>query len=287
MSEINFDGQMTKNKKLIEVIALAKRAASSRSGILITGAHGTGKTALAKWIHRLSRPHQGITEISLREMTVSQLTKDLSRMTQGTIILDGLDECPIEVQGFLMQFISQVETEKTIRFIATSCREVRSLVRQEQIRQDLYYRLSVVTLDMPSLEDRTEDILDLSRFYLEVHSFLQGKTGLRLTEEAGARLLDWAWPGNIRELENVIERSVTLAGEANFIDQSSIQFDLQNQSEMRDFGPGMSLSEVERRLILQTLEMTSQNRTRAAQILGISIRTLRNKLNEYREMEAI
>jgi two-component system response regulator FlrC len=119
-------------------------------------------------------------------------------------------------------------------------------------------------------------------FVLEVSQIMHGKSGLSLTADAFNRLNTWNWPGNIRELENVLERAVVLA-KSTRIDADAIQFEAVNEDLALDFAPGMSLSEVEKRLILQTLELTAQNRTRAAQMLGISIRTLRNKLNEYRE----
>jgi two-component system response regulator AtoC len=178
-----------------------------------------------------------------------------------------------------------VQSPQRPRFISTTRRDLRAMVKADQFRQDLFYKLAVVHLEIPCLEDRREDMQNIVSFILEVTQIMHGRSGLQLSAEAWNRVMSWGWPGNIRELENVLERAVVLA-KSSTIQPQDIQLEASTEELNADFAPGMSLSEVEKRLILQTLELTAQNRTRAAQMLGISIRTLRNKLNEYRGEEA-
>lgn len=286
MSGIDFESIVTKNKKMQDVIAMARRAAGARSGLLITGAAGSGKTSLARWIHRLGRPGQPLLTLNMGAERHADLAQALRESASGTLLIEDIDQADPEQQARLMAAIEQRDESALPRLIATARHEIRSMVRQDHFRQDLYYRLSVLSLEIPSLEQRREDLCDLAAFYLEVHGLLHGRSRLGFSSEATAKLMGWAWPGNIRELENVVERAVALS-QGPVIDPALVQFDDQKGPSPGELGPGMSLSEVERRLILQTLELTSQNRTRAAQILGISIRTLRNKLNEYREAGVI
>jgi len=134
------------------------------------------------------------------------------------------------------------------------------------------------------LRDRSEDILILADFFSQVFNLMKSRSNQKLSPVAQAKLLAYSWPGNVSELENVIERAVALS-EGSMLDESVIEF-AQMESQLLP-AAGTKLSDMERKLILQTLQLTQQNKTRAAQILGISIRTLRNKLNEYREAGVI
>jgi two-component system response regulator FlrC len=155
------------------------------------------------------------------------------------------------------------------------------MVRAGQFREDLYYRLNVIPLRVPSLKERPRDIEVLSRFFVEVSCHMNGRGVKRISDEAMIKLKQWRWPGNVRELENVIERSVLMSsGETLYANDIYIAGFEPTAPELR-FGPGMTIDEAERHLIMQTLEHTNQNRTQAARMLGISIRTLRNKLHEY------
>ncbi|MBX3039492.1 MAG: sigma-54-dependent Fis family transcriptional regulator [Bdellovibrionaceae bacterium] len=268
-----------------EALEIGLSTASSPSNLLIVGANGTGKTAFARWIHqtgRLGKPMKSVSAREIRER-LQNLTDAMVEAKDGTLILEDVDLLPESAQFALVEALENRGGYQTrCRLICTSRRDLRALVRGGQFRQDLYYKITVMTVVLPSLAERLEDLESLLQFMIEVHSILQGKQGLVMSAEAMSFLRSWDWPGNIREMENVIERAVTLTS-GNVIEGSSIRFESTETVEGPEFGPGMSLSEVERRLILQTLELTSQNRTRAAQMLGISIRTLRNKLNEYKE----
>ncbi|MEN0058221.1 MAG: sigma 54-interacting transcriptional regulator [Bdellovibrio sp.] len=276
MSYFDFDALQIENRKMHEMKQLGLQLAGTQASLLISGDAGAGKTSLARYVYTKSRsPRLYCLDAK------NAAGFDFSRIEGGTLLIEDLDMASPALQAELMKLVER-EISSRPRFISTSRRDLRALVKQEQFRQDLFYRLAVVHLEIPSLTDRPEDFQNIVNFLMEVGQIMHGKSGMRLSAEAYERLRSWRWPGNIREMENVMERAVVLA-QGPVIDVDCIQFEAVVEDMGLDFAPGMSLSEVERRLILQTLELTAQNRTRAAQMLGISIRTLRNKLNEYRE----
>ncbi|MFV8248964.1 sigma 54-interacting transcriptional regulator [Bdellovibrio bacteriovorus] len=276
MSYFDFDALHIEDRRMHEVKQLSLQLASTQASLLLVGEAGVGKTSLARYIYTKSR--------SARLYCLDCKNAggfDFSRVDGGTLLIEDLDCASVALQNDLMKLVERTDGTRP-RFISTSRRDLRALVKQEQFRQDLFYKLAVVHLEIPRLEDRRQDFQNIVNFILEVSQIMHGKSGLRLTAEGYERLNSWNWPGNIRELENVLERAVVLA-KSSLIGPESIQFEAVVEGMDLDFAPGMSLSEVEKRLIIQTLELTAQNRTRAAQMLGISIRTLRNKLNEYKE----
>lgn len=276
MSYFDFEALHIEDRKMHEVKQLSMQLAPTQASLLVVGEAGVGKTSLARYIYTKSR--------SARLYTLDCKNPegfDFSKIDGGTLLIEDLDCASTSLQSDLMKLIEKADGTRP-RFISTSRRDLRAMVKQDQFRQDLFYKLAVVHLELPRLEDRGQDFLNIVNFILEVAQIMHGKSGLRLTAEAFDRLSSWNWPGNIRELENVLERAVVLA-KNSLIGPEAIQFEAMIEDMALDFAPGMSLSEVEKRLIIQTLELTAQNRTRAAQMLGISIRTLRNKLNEYKE----
>ncbi len=222
--------------------------------------------------------------------------------SESTFLLDEISEMPLLLQAKLLRVIQEGEVERlgarqpvkvNVRLVATTNRDLAQMVRAGQFREDLYYRLNVLPLRVPPLARRPRDIELLARFFLEVSSGANGRRVNGLSGEAMSKLLAWSWPGNVRELENVIERSVLLAEGETIRDDEVLISGFPGSAWGRpeageedgfprlSIAPGMTLGEAERRLILETLEYTRQNRTRAAKLLGISIRTLRNKLHEY------
>lgn len=288
MSDFDFDSGLIRNKKMIEILNLATAAAHSPAPLLLSGPSGSGKSSLARWIHQQGRLGRPLVVISAKESREKNwdLTDSWKEAKDGTLLIEEVDLSSTIFQQHLAALLEQKTEGVRPRVICTSRRELRVLARQEQFRQDLYYKITVLQLEIPALQDRKEDLIATADFILQVNSILHGKQGLRLSVYARERLLGWSWPGNIHELENVLERAVTLT-EGPEIAGESIRFDETQGLAPSDLRPGMSLFEVEKRLILQTLELTAQNRTRAAQMLGISIRTLRNKLNEYKEAGAV
>lgn len=276
MSYFDFDALQVNNRKMHEVKQLGLQLAATQASLLLVGEAGVGKTSLARYIFSKSRSAR-LYCLDCRNAGGF----DFSKVDGGTLLIEDLDCCNMPLQNELMKLVERTDGSRP-RFISTSRRDLRALVKQEQFRQDLFYKIAVVHLEVPCLQDRPEDFHSIVNFILEVSQIMHGRAGLQLSTEAITRLNAWHWPGNIRELENVLERAVVMAA-SPLIGPDLIQFEVVMDQLALDFAPGMSLSEVEKRLILQTLELTAQNRTRAAHMLGISIRTLRNKLNEYKE----
>ena len=208
----------------------------------------------------------------------------------GTLLLDEIGEITPAVQAKLLRVLQdgtfqRVGGEGTlkvdVRVIATTNRDLWKAVQEGKFREDLYYRLQVVPIYIPPLRERKEDIPLLVQHFLKMYGEREGKEGLTVSEKAMDILMDYDCPGNIRELENAVERAVILAkGKVlkpeNFFVGSMFR-------EREPHGEATTLAEMERRLILRTLREEGGNRTRTAQRLGISVRTLRNKLRQYRE----
>jgi transcriptional regulator with PAS, ATPase and Fis domain len=224
----------------------------------------------------------------------------------GTFLLDEISEMPLLLQAKLLRVIQEGEIERlgakapqkvNVRLIATTNRDLQVMVREGKFREDLFYRLNVIPLRVPALRARPDDIRLLAQFFCEVSSHLNNKAPKKIDESAMEKLLGWRWPGNVRELENVIERAVLLAAserigaaeiaiggleEASLAGAATATVTASDAGGVGgEFRPGITIAEAERRLIMKTLEHTRQNRTQAAHLLGISIRTLRNKLHEY------
>lgn len=276
MSYFDFDALQVNDRKMHEVKQLGLQLATTQASLLVIGEAGVGKTSFARYIFAKSRSPR-IYCLECRNYGGF----DFSKVDGGTLLIEDLDSASPALQAELMKLVERNDGSRP-RFISTTRRDLRSMVKQGQFRQDLFYKLAVVHMEIPRLAERTHDFDQIVRFILEVSQIMHGRSGLSLTDESLQRLKSWSWPGNIRELENVLERSVVLA-KTEQIQPDNIHFETMAEDLELDFAPGMSLSEVEKRLIIQTLELTAQNRTRAAHMLGISIRTLRNKLNEYKE----
>ena len=217
--------------------------------------------------------------------------------SEGTLLLDEISEMNIGLQAKLLRAIQEKEIDRlggkspikvNTRIIATSNRNLEECVAQGTFRQDLYYRLNVININIPDLRDRPGDIIVLAKHFIKKYSELNELPMKDLSPKAEEMLLGYLWPGNVRELENTMHRAVLLAS-GDEIDEDSIM--LQDKSAIKESkedaettsAVGKTVAEVERKLILDTMESTSWNRSTAATILGISIRTLRNKLKQYQE----
>jgi len=325
----------TADPEMKRILQLAENVAGSRATVLICGESGTGKEVLARHIHAHSpRSGRRLVAVNCAAIPGELLESELFGYEKGaftgaaqskpgkfeiandsTFLLDEISEMPLLLQAKLLRVIQEGEIERlgakipqkvNVRLIATTNRDLPSMVKAGQFREDLYYRLNVIPLRIPPLRRRLRDIEILARFFTDVSCRLNGRSPIvRLSEEALIKMRQWSWPGNVRELENVIERSVLLAtgetleaidvhidahinGPENGLENgfaSSESFE-PRASAPEGLEPGMTISEAERRLIMKTLEHTNQNRTQAARLLGISIRTLRNKLHEYAEDRA-
>lgn len=307
----------TTDAKMREILARAESIAGSRATVLITGESGTGKELLARYIHNKShRSAKRIVALNCAAVPEGLLESELFGYERGaftgaeqrkpgkfelahesTFLLDEVSELSLLLQAKLLRVIQEGEVERlgaqqpikvNVRLIATTNRPLEDMVRAGTFREDLFYRLNVIPLEVPALRTRPRDIELLAHLFTEISCGENGLVAKRLSASALERLKSWRWPGNVRELQNVIERTVLLSLNEEIM-SSDIQLKDQDQvsNEALGLSPGMTVSEVERLLIMKTLEYTGQNRTRAAHMLGISIRTLRNKINEYKEVSAL
>jgi two-component system, NtrC family, response regulator AtoC len=291
-----------------KVLGDLEKIAKAQASVFITGESGTGKEVIAGAIHELSlRAKHPFIKVNCAAITDTLLESEFfghekgaftgaharkagrfELADQGTILLDEVTEIPLVLQPKLLRAIQEQEFERVggtrpikvnLRFLATSNRNMQEAIENKIFREDLFYRLNVVPIHIPALRDRREDILPLSLYFLQKFCKENHKAPKTLTEKARQKLLDYAWPGNVRELANAIERAVVLDFDVK-IDAEHLSLDTQGIKSLRK---GLSLHEMEKQHILETLILYGQNRTKTASALGISIRTLRNKLQEYEE----
>ncbi len=306
------EGFLTRDPKLLQTLKTLDMVASSSATILIQGESGTGKEVLARYIHRKSpRAHQpfvaincaalpeGLLESELFGYEKGAFTGAMARRAgkfelahKGTILLDEIAEMSLGLQAKLLRVLQEREVDRLggqrpvqvdVRVLVTTNRNLAQEVQAGRFREDVYYRLSVMPFTLPPLRDRPEDIQLLAEFF--AHRSLQRnhRTWNGISDEAMLYLKSRPWRGNVRELENVIERGVLLAGDGP-IQVEHFQFEEPALGICSSQAPSGTIWEMERDLILRTLEQHHGNRTHAARTLGISIRTLRNKLREYREL---
>jgi two-component system response regulator FlrC len=213
---------------------------------------------------------------------------------QGTLLLDEISEMDSKLQAKLLRVLQEREIDRIggasptpvdVRVIATSNRDIEKHIQEGKFREDLYYRLNVIPFRLIPLRERMDDIPVLSEYFIEKYNKIDGRAVKGLTDSAMKLLYRMAWRGNVRELENVMERAVLIT-RGDMIDEENILFtEKKAVAENRDdpHMPTVSLKEMEKKVIFQALDQTDGNRTHAAEMLGISVRTLRNKLNEYRQ----
>ncbi len=300
---------VTRAPALQRLLAVAAGVAASRAPILLEGESGTGKELVARYVHNAGpRRAQAFVAVNCaalpRELLESELfghergaftgatARKLGKFELahgGTLLLDEVSEMEPMLQAKLLRVLQEHEVDRVggvrpvaidTRVIATTNRPLRALVAAGAFRRDLYYRLNVIPLTLPPLRARREDIDALID-----HFCRRFATDGPLTVDAAARayLKRQPFPGNVRELEHVIERGALLATNG-VITAADVQIDEEPIAEPAPTGSlaGLTVHEVERRLIMETLRRTNNNRSRAAEMLGISVRTLRNKLAEYR-----
>jgi two-component system response regulator FlrC len=297
--------------RMQKIYATAESIATSRATVLITGDSGTGKELLARFIHSKSpRAQKRLVALNCAALPDGLLESELFGFERGaftgadqrkpgkfetahesTFLLDEISELPLALQAKMLRVLQEGEVERlgasqpvkvNVRLIATTNRSLDKMVRDGEFREDLFYRLNVIPLQIPVLKTRPLDIENLSRHFIEQSCRENLLAPKLLSDAAMLKLKNYSWPGNVRELQNVIERSSLLCtGQWLEAEHILIPQETALVGETGALAPGMTVSEAERLLIEKTLEFTGQNRTRAAEMLGISIRTLRNKLNEY------
>ncbi len=298
-----------------EIMTLANQIAPSEASILITGPSGTGKEVMARYLHHKSKRREGpfiavncaaipenLLESELFGYEKGAFTGAVARRigkfeeaNNGTLLLDEISEMDPRLQAKLLRVLQEREVDRigaskpvkvNVRILATSNRLMADEVAKGTFREDLYFRLNVVSLVLPPLCERPDDIVPLSRHFAAKYTALNALAPRPLSQDALDKLQGYAWPGNVRELENTMHRAVLVAT-GDVIDAQAVLLNTPaRKAESRTDASalvGRTVSEVERELIINTLGHCLGNRTHAANILGISIRTLRNKLKQYNE----
>jgi len=315
MTTLNFHQRkmLVADESMGQLLKIAKRAANSDASVLLCGESGTGKELIARYIHEMSsrkdKPFisvncaaipEGLMEAELFGYEKGAFTGALAqrigkfeRAQGGTLLLDEVSEMPIALQAKLLRVLQEAEIDRLggkdpvhidTRIIATTNRDPISLIQQGSFREDLYFRLNVIRIDCQPLRGRFEAIKNLSEFFLECLKERYDRPDLQMTNEARRKLLSHSWPGNIRELSNAIERSALLT-DSNFIEEKDVEFLLPvGKVEVESNEPAQSLAQLEQKHIEITLRNLEGNRTETAKRLGISVRTLRNKLKEYQSV---
>jgi DNA-binding NtrC family response regulator len=305
------------SRKMQEIFRLIEMVAPSTASVLITGASGTGKELVARTIHDLSprkdRSFVAINCAAIPETLIESeifghekgaFTGALERRTGcfelaegGTLLLDEIGEMPVNTQAKLLRVLedhklrrlgSKVETSVDVRVLAATNKVPEEAVARGELRSDLYYRLNVFNIHMPPLREHKEDIPDLVQLLLTEMSAKHARKVAAVSEAVLHLFSNYSWPGNVRELRNTIERAVIVCDsgliESKHLPPGFGQAPLRasaNDPDAVRLGVGTTVEEAEKMLILKTLEATSNNKTRAAEILGISLKTLHNKLKEY------
>jgi DNA-binding NtrC family response regulator len=305
------------SKKMQEIFRLIEMVAPSTASVLITGASGTGKELVARTVHELSprrnKPFVPINCAAIPETLIESeifghekgaFTGALERRTGcfelaegGTLLLDEIGEMPVATQAKLLRVLedrklrrlgSKVETTVDVRVLAATNKVPEEAVARGELRNDLYYRLNVFNINMPALREHREDIPDLVQRLLAEMGEKHGRKVGAVSEAVINQFRNYTWPGNVRELRNTLERAIIVC-EGSVIEtkhlppgfgQAPVRISAEDPDSVH-LGVGTTVEEAEKQLIIKTLEATNNNKTRAAEILGISLKTLHNKLKEY------
>ena len=305
---------ITQNKQMEGLLEIARDIADSKASIFIQGESGTGKELFARYIHhhssRRDEPFVAVNCAALPENlleselfghekgaftgAVSRKKGKFELANHGTLLLDEVSEMDYQLQSKLLRVLQEREIDRiggmnpvpvNVRFLATTNRDIEKQIKDRKFRQDLHYRLNVIPFHVPPLRERKDDIPVLAKHFVEKYCEQDNRPVKELTDEAIASLMQMTWKGNVRELENIVERAVLMCKEDLISDKDLFltEKDRQPNFATQPIAPAASLKEIEKSVILNTLDHTNGNRTHAAEILGISVRTLMNKMNEYRK----
>lgn len=302
---------IAESSQMKHILQQVEKIAQSHSNVFISGESGTGKEVVAGLIHNYSKramhPFIRVNCAALPDTLIESeffghekgaftgaLQKRIGRFEladQGTLLLDEISEIPASLQAKLLRAVQEQEFERVggtvpihvdVRLISTSNRNMKEATQAGDFREDLYYRLNVIPIHLPPLRERQEDILPLATQFLKELCDRNQIPLKNLTDEAQSKLLSYSWPGNIRELRNVIEHSVAM-DYSEQIEANHLFIEAGDRNASSPLYRSITLKELEKEHILRTLDQYNNNRTRAAKALGITVRTLRNKLKEYQQ----
>ena len=306
---------VTQDGQFLGVLKVAENVASSSASVLVQGESGTGKELLARYIHesggRKDEPYVAVNCAALPDTlaeselfghekgaftgAIQRKAGKFEAASSGTIVLDEISEMSMPLQAKLLRVLQERKVERIgsnrlvdidARVIAISNVDLKASIEAGNFRKDLFYRVNVVPLRVPALRERRDDIPLLARHFCETFCLQNNKELMSISQSALEQMRQYSWPGNVRELENTMERAVIIGHTAEIrpedliLDCDGIGIDSSSSSSI---SAGLTVREMERKLIMATMDTVNENRSQAAEMLGISIRTLRNKLNEYRE----
>ena len=312
-----FGSLVGRSEAMQKIYELIERVAPTDASVFVTGESGTGKELVAETVHRLSRRNkQPFLAVNCGAMAPALIESELfghekgsftgadktrqgyfERAEGGTLFLDEITEMPIEQQVNLLRVLEVGKVTRVgatdptpvdVRVIAAANRVPSEAVEEGVLREDLFYRLNVFPIELPPLRDRGGDVALLAEHFLEKVN-ARDATAKRLSSRALTRLQELSWPGNVRQLKNVVERAAILADseiDADSLPAVDPDAGLESEPSMLQVRVGSALDEVERRMILATLEALDGNKKKAAKILGISLKTLYNRLNVYEAAES-
>ncbi len=295
------------SKSMTAVFQLMSKVVNNSTTVLVVGETGTGKEMVARAIHyngiRKDKPFVAVNCAAIPDnLLESELygykkgaftgaTSDKSGLIEtanhGTIFLDEISEIPLNLQAKLLRFLQEKEimpvggTEQIavdVRVIAASNRDLAEEVREGRLREDLYYRLNIIPIQLPPLRERKKDIPLLAQHFLEKHRKAVGKEIKAFQHDALEKLLEYGWAGNVRELENVIERAVVMASHDHIVPDDIMLRELQDESRI---DAGMKLDDISRVLLEKTLRAFEGNKTKTAEAMGVSLRWVHYKSKEW------
>ncbi len=312
LGEPGGDGRqlIARSEALRDVIRKAKLVSRSKVPILIQGESGTGKELLARLIHETSpRRDKPFIQVNCASFSETLVESELfghekgaftgaeqrhhgyfERAATGSLLLDEIGEMPLKLQAKLLRVLEEetfdrVGGEQPVRFdvrlIATTNRDLEQEVAQGRFRRDLYYRLNAMPFIMPSLRSRPQDIPPLVHYFIEKYGDQGQEKVSAIAPQAMQLLMAYSWPGNIRQLRNVIHHACVLA-QSERIEVGDLPTLQEPSTASVPFSPEQTLAEIERQMILNTLHTVGGNKTAAAFRLGVTVRTLQNKLKKYR-----
>ena len=296
---------------ILEVLKIVEKVADTNSTVLVQGESGTGKELVARALHQnSSRREEEMVVVNCAAIPDHLLESEMFGHERGaftgatyqkigkferahgsTLFLDEIADMSIELQSKLLRALQEGEIERLggtkvilvdVRIIAATNQDLRQAIEAGTFRQDLYYRLNMIPIHLPSLRARQQDILILAEYFLQKHSKAHNQPARLISQKARELFMQYDWPGNVRELEYSILRAVLFA-EGDVILPKHLPEEIQStrQREAENVSVGLTMKEMEKELILKTLERMEGNRTRTAEILGISLRSLQYKLKDY------